>query len=145
MVSRALRRLEAHLGLCFGYVLALARGSCRVSDQGTTLRASDLHNAREAILNPNSNIWADNITITEQCIAKLRVYGTHCAMIRRVSSVFFLKETQHLWPGLKSLYFTREQVSINQLLRWFSITILYLTNIICWSRWHGLFLKLICS
>ena len=27
-------------------------GSCRVSDQGTTLRASDLHNARADILNP---------------------------------------------------------------------------------------------
>ena len=29
-----------------------AYGSCRVSDQGTTLRASDLHNARATILNP---------------------------------------------------------------------------------------------
>ena len=33
-------------------VPALAYGSCRVSDQGTTLRASDLHNARPTILNP---------------------------------------------------------------------------------------------
>ena len=31
-----------------------AYGSCRVSDQGTTLRASDLHNARATILNPFS-------------------------------------------------------------------------------------------
>ena len=60
MVARALWRSEArrvvpwsetlhepyqrHLGLCLGYVPALAYGSCRVSDQGTTLRASDLHN-----------------------------------------------------------------------------------------------------
>ena len=43
---------HAHLGLCLGYVPALACGSCRVSDQGTTLRASDLHNARATILNP---------------------------------------------------------------------------------------------
>ena len=31
---------------------AFAYGSCRVSDQDTTLRASDLHNARSTILNP---------------------------------------------------------------------------------------------
>ena len=37
---------QRHSGLCLGY------GSCRVSDQGTTLRASDLHNARATILNP---------------------------------------------------------------------------------------------
>ena len=43
---------QKHLGLCLGYVPALAYGSCRVSDQGTTLRASDLHNARATILNP---------------------------------------------------------------------------------------------
>ena len=38
--------------LCFGCFPALAYGSCRDSDQGTTLRASDLHNARATILNP---------------------------------------------------------------------------------------------
>ena len=43
---------QRHLGLCLGYVPALAYGSCRVSDQGTTLRASDIHNARATILNP---------------------------------------------------------------------------------------------
>ena len=43
---------QRHLGLCLGYVPALAYGSCRVSDQGTTLRAADLHNARPTILNP---------------------------------------------------------------------------------------------
>ena len=43
---------QRHLGLCLGYVPALAYGSCRVSYQGTTLRASDLHNARATILNP---------------------------------------------------------------------------------------------
>ena len=43
---------QRHAGLCLGYVPALAYGSCRVSDQGTTLRASDLHNARATILNP---------------------------------------------------------------------------------------------
>ena len=47
---------QRHLGLCLGYVPALAYGSCRVSDQGTTLGASDLHNARATILNP-FNIW----------------------------------------------------------------------------------------
>ena len=47
---------QRHLGLCLGYVPALAYGSCRVSDQGTTLRASDLHNARAAILNPFSKV-----------------------------------------------------------------------------------------
>ena len=45
---------QRHAGLCLGYVPALAYGSCRVSVQGTTLRASDLHNARATILNPFS-------------------------------------------------------------------------------------------
>ena len=35
---------------------ALAYGSRSVSDQGTTLRASDLHNARATILNPFFNL-----------------------------------------------------------------------------------------
>ena len=52
MVARALWRSEALIRLCLGYVPALAYGSCRVSDQGTTLHASDLHNARATILNP---------------------------------------------------------------------------------------------
>ena len=32
-------------------------GSCRVSDQGTTLRTSDLHRARATILNPFNNSY----------------------------------------------------------------------------------------
>ena len=32
--------------------IRVAYGSCRVSDQGTILRASDLHNAQATILNP---------------------------------------------------------------------------------------------
>ena len=48
---------QRHLGLCLGYVPALAYGSCRVSDQGTTLRASDLHNARATILNPFNKLY----------------------------------------------------------------------------------------
>ena len=43
---------QRHLLFCLGYVPALAYGSYRVSDQGTTLRASDLHNVRANILNP---------------------------------------------------------------------------------------------
>ena len=46
---------QSHVGLCLGYVPALAYGSCGVSDQGTTLRASDLHNARATSLNPFTN------------------------------------------------------------------------------------------
>ena len=46
---------QRHLGLCLGYVPALAYGSCRVSEQGTTLRASDLYNARATIINPFNN------------------------------------------------------------------------------------------
>ena len=51
MVALALWRSE-DLGFCLGYVPALAEGSCRVSDQGTALRASDLHNESATILNP---------------------------------------------------------------------------------------------
>ena len=40
------------LGLWLGYVPALAYSSCRVSNQGTTPRASDLYNAWATILNP---------------------------------------------------------------------------------------------
>ena len=45
---------QRHLGLCLVCVPALTYGSCRVSDQGTTLHASDLHNAWTIILNPFS-------------------------------------------------------------------------------------------
>ena len=38
--------------LCLTCVPALAYGSCRVSDQGTTMCASDLHNALATILYP---------------------------------------------------------------------------------------------
>ena len=38
-------------------MVARAYGSCRVSDQGTTLRASDLHNARATILNLFIKNW----------------------------------------------------------------------------------------
>ena len=43
---------QRHEGLYLGSAPALAYGSSRGSDQGTTLRASDLHNALTAILNP---------------------------------------------------------------------------------------------
>ena len=59
MVARALWR-SRHLGLFLGYVPALAYGSSRVSDQGTTLRASDLHNARATILNPFNKMVLTN-------------------------------------------------------------------------------------
>ena len=51
MVARACGD-QRHLGLCLGYVPALTCGSCRVSNQAKTLRASDLHNARTTIFNP---------------------------------------------------------------------------------------------
>ena len=60
MVARALWRSEA-LRLCLGYVPALAYGSCRVSGQDTTLRASDLHNARATILNPFNKILQNGL------------------------------------------------------------------------------------
>ena len=57
---------QRHLGLCLGYVPALAYGSCRVSGQGTTLRASDLHNARATILNPfNKQFYHNQHTCNE--------------------------------------------------------------------------------
>ena len=64
MVARALWRSEARRVVPWSETLhsptarrrvqdpARAVGECRVSDQGTTLRASDLHNARATILNP---------------------------------------------------------------------------------------------
>ena len=58
---------QRHLGLCLGYDPALAYGSCRVSDQGTTLRASDLHNARAAILNPFRIGTNPSISLQYQC------------------------------------------------------------------------------
>ena len=52
MVARALWRSEA--------LRVVPYGSCRVSDQGTTLRASDLHNARATILNTFIPTWISN-------------------------------------------------------------------------------------
>ena len=48
--------VQRQLGLWLGYVAVLPYGSCRISDQGTTLRASGLHNARTAILIAFSNM-----------------------------------------------------------------------------------------
>ena len=47
---------QRHLGLFFYYVPALACGSCRVSDQGTTLRALDFHKTWATILNPFNKV-----------------------------------------------------------------------------------------
>ena len=44
---------QRHAGLCLGYVPALVYGSCMVSDQGTTQRASDLPTGRAT--NPFNN------------------------------------------------------------------------------------------
>ena len=49
-----------HLGLCICYVPAPAYGSCRVSDQGTTLGAPHLHNSLAPISNPCT--WLINST-----------------------------------------------------------------------------------
>ena len=49
MGARTLFVWEA-LGLCLGYVTALTCGSCRVSDQGTILSASDRKNSLASIL-----------------------------------------------------------------------------------------------
>ena len=74
MVARALWRSEA-LRVVPWLRPALAYGSCRVSDQGTTLRASDLHNARATILNPfnNSREWfrVENPVFPDRCHAKV--------------------------------------------------------------------------
>ena len=48
---------QRHLGMCLGYVPALAYYSCRVADQDTNVRASDLHNARWINLNPSNSIF----------------------------------------------------------------------------------------
>ena len=52
---------QRHLGLCLGCVPAFTYGSWRVSDQGTTLRASDLHNARATIHNHFNNSWRTRV------------------------------------------------------------------------------------
>ena len=80
---------QRHLGLWLGYVPALAYGSCRVSDQGTTLRASDLHNARATILNPFNIVhWSQidtlHVIISEEkfsnrCTATYAPYLSHTA------------------------------------------------------------------
>ena len=45
-------------GLCLGYIAALAYCSCMVSDQGTALHASDLHNAQQLyFISLTVNIW----------------------------------------------------------------------------------------
>ena len=59
---------QRNLGLCLGYVPALAYNSCLVSDQGTTLRASDLHNVRATILNPFNNAFGRCMFYTRLCM-----------------------------------------------------------------------------
>ena len=66
------------IGLCLGYVPAFANGSCRVSEQGTTLCVSYLHNARATILNPYSK-WYWNIYIYMHTI-KIQINEVCCSM-----------------------------------------------------------------
>ena len=51
---------QGHLGLCFSYAPALAYGSCRASDESTTLGTSNLHNSLAPIINPST--WLINST-----------------------------------------------------------------------------------
>ena len=56
---------QKHFGLWHAYVPVFVYGSCKVSYQGTTLRASDLHNALAPILNPvNRFDYAQYISYT---------------------------------------------------------------------------------
>ena len=55
MVARALWRSEA-AGLCLGLRPCTSRRRVQGRSQGTTLSASDLHNARATILNPLNNM-----------------------------------------------------------------------------------------
>ena len=64
---------QRHLGLCLGYVPALAYGSCRVSDKGTNLHASDLHNARATILNPFNKGFLSGIIRLHYCLDRAPV------------------------------------------------------------------------
>ena len=80
---------QTHLGLYRGFVPARAWAyvSCSVSDQGTTLRASDLHNAQATILNPfhNGTTWSREATGTDLISKyKQRHVGTICALLGKV-------------------------------------------------------------
>ena len=56
---------QRHFGLWHAYVPVFVYGSCKVSYQGTNLRASDLHNALAPILNPvNRFDYAQYISYT---------------------------------------------------------------------------------
>ena len=82
---------QGHLGLCLGYVPALAYGSCRVSDQGTTLRASDLHNARSTILNPFNKVQTGLCGGTRWCSGGCQTDNHHAAankdLVNQVASL----------------------------------------------------------
>ena len=80
---------QRHFGLCLGYVPALAYGSCRVSDQGTTLRASDLHNAWATIFNPF------NKTQCEIFLSWIRAMSSFCRGVVLLLDILSWNDTQH--------------------------------------------------
>ena len=91
---------QRHLGLCLGYVPALAYGSCRVSDQGTTLRASDLHNARATILNPFNRAHYDVIVMhTSRSYWILHKYSRSrgTCLVRREANNISLHKIRHFF------------------------------------------------
>ena len=105
---------QRHLGLCLGYVPALAYGSCRVSDQGTTLLASDLHNARASILNPfNSRdphppikLWCQVPFTKSKTIFQIEMYCMQCfwkANILKVEHSMTKIDERRLW-SLRSCF-----------------------------------------
>ena len=68
---------------------ALAYGSCRVSDQGKTLSASDLNNARATILIPFSNMEYRIMKKTGQNKTWIEVYIA-CITFTPDITLFFL-------------------------------------------------------
>ena len=65
--------------------------SCRVSDQGTTLRASDLHNAQATILNPFIKMWFHFFMLFTLCAIVLYETGPIQWM--------FSQHCGYWWPG----------------------------------------------
>ena len=86
---------QRHLGLCLGYVPTLAYGSCRVSDQGTTLRASDLHNARATILNPFNIVrrWR-YFSLHHILLIRVKMVITNCPSVRTGGNMIYSEHWQ---------------------------------------------------
>ena len=131
---------QRHLGLCLGYVPALAYGSCRVSDQGTTLRASDLHNARSTILNPFNLHWKQKVvmvaTLSHLATPEVVIVANSCAASGDKVGIMATLICFGVYSCKSCIELSKCTLTIIQSILWVKCNIIWGKNKYHWGDWN---------